>query len=227
MDKALLSELLRGVEKTFENAEALFREASLLTQARCLSRALFLHQISLEECGKIEILGGWATSLLMGHTVDLGKVTRALASHASKNRANAYLLRRSEEEKAAQRSGDPAGAAKAFTEMQKNFHLRANTAKNASLYVDFEYGKFIAPAECITAEMVAEIAELNEEFLGLSFPKVKMLRNWNADPEQMIKVLANLEETVKDFGAKYPNDPSSMMELLLQELRTRMRKTPE
>lgn len=163
----------------------------------------------------------------MGHTVDLGKVTRALASHASKNRANAYLLRRSEEEKAAQRSGDPAGAAEAFTEMQRNFHLRANTAKNASLYVDFEYGKFIAPAECITAEMVAEIAELNEEFLGLSFPKVKMLRNWNADPEQMIKVLANLEETVKDFGAKYPNDPSSVMELLLQELRTRMRKTPE
>lgn len=66
MDKALLSELLRGVEKTFENAEALFREASLLAQARCLSRALFLHQISLEECGKIEILGRMGYELADG-----------------------------------------------------------------------------------------------------------------------------------------------------------------
>src|SRR5437870_2628501 len=106
IDRALLFELIIGVQKTFENAETLYTEASLLRHAGFLSHALFLHQISLEECAKIEILGGWATSMLMGYHVDLAKVTNALASHARKNRTNAYFLEPSEEEQAAQESGD-------------------------------------------------------------------------------------------------------------------------
>src|SRR5437868_2973747 len=83
----LLRQLLQGARQTFENAEMLFSEACLLRAAGFLSRALFLHQISLEECGKVEILGGWATALLMGHDVDPVRVKKAMASHAHKNRA--------------------------------------------------------------------------------------------------------------------------------------------
>ena len=50
----------------FLNAEELFQEASLLGSHGAICRALFLHQISLEECGKIEMLGGWATSSSYG-----------------------------------------------------------------------------------------------------------------------------------------------------------------
>src|SRR5438105_4346093 len=114
IDNALLQEIRTGAEKSFRNAEALYNEARLLSESGALSRALFLHQISLEECAKIEILGAWATSLLMGHTVDVAKLKRAFASHASKNRTNAYFLRGSEEELAANRSGDIDRSLEAF-----------------------------------------------------------------------------------------------------------------
>src|SRR5260370_41359928 len=91
--KTLLREIVRGAQKTFENAEALFKEASLLGNAGFLSRALFLHQISLEECAKIEMLGTYATSLLMGHNINFGKVRAAMVSHSHKNRTNAYFLK--------------------------------------------------------------------------------------------------------------------------------------
>ncbi|WP_371113488.1 AbiV family abortive infection protein [Nitrosospira multiformis] len=48
---------MEGAKKTYRNVEELFQEASILHDHRALNRALFLHQISLEECGKIEMLG--------------------------------------------------------------------------------------------------------------------------------------------------------------------------
>ena len=96
-DRALLSELARGAQKTFDNADALYREAKILGAAGALGRALFLHQISLEECAKIESLGAWATSLLAGYSVDEKKIIAGFASHAQKNRTNAYMLKGSTE----------------------------------------------------------------------------------------------------------------------------------
>ena len=70
---ALLSELAQGVHsKALQNAEALYHEAAILYAHGAVSRALLLlHQISMEECGKIEILGGWATSLVSGFETNL------------------------------------------------------------------------------------------------------------------------------------------------------------
>jgi hypothetical protein len=65
-----------------------------------------------------------------------------------------------------QQIGDFSGAVNAFSDMQKRFHMKANSAKNAALYVDFVDGQFVAPNERITPQMVAEAATLNEEFLG-------------------------------------------------------------
>jgi AbiV family abortive infection protein len=105
-DRAKLSELARGAQKTFENADALFREAKILGAVGALSRALFLHQISLEECAKIENIGAWATSLLAGRMVNGKKVLDGFASHKKKNRTNAYMLEESVEEQAAKNRGD-------------------------------------------------------------------------------------------------------------------------
>jgi len=66
--KALLSEMYQGAQLTFTNAEELYAEADLLRRNGSMNRALFLHQISLEECGKIEIIGAWATQLSSADT---------------------------------------------------------------------------------------------------------------------------------------------------------------
>ena len=66
-----------------------------------------------------------------------------MASHARKNRSNAYFFELSKEEKLALEAGDTEAAIKAFRELQEKFHRNANTAKNDALYVDFKDGKFL------------------------------------------------------------------------------------
>jgi AbiV family abortive infection protein len=53
-----------------------------------------------------------------------------------------------------------------FSKYQTEFHAMSNAAKNASLYVDFEDGAFVAPVDRISPEMVADIADRNERFLA-------------------------------------------------------------
>jgi len=202
-DRALLSELARGAQMTFENADSLYREAKILSAAGALSRALFLHQISLEECAKIETMGAWATSLLAGIRVDQKKILSGFVSHARKNRTNAYMLEASVEEKAAKVRGDWRGALEEFKKLQVKFHEMSNDAKNASLYVDFKDSKFVAPVERITDAMLAEMAVRNETFLRLMYPKLQMLLKWSSAPEEAqerIIAFVKLAHAAKDEG---------------------------
>jgi AbiV family abortive infection protein len=129
----VLSELAHGAQKTFDNADALYREAQLLGAAGALGRALLLHQISLEECAKIETLGAWATSLMAGYSVDEKKVLAGFTSHAQKNRTNAYMLQGSAEEKAAKERGDWKTAGEEFKNLQAEFHEKSNVANSIGL----------------------------------------------------------------------------------------------
>lgn len=221
LDKKLLAELTSGAEKVFANAEALYKEACILKHVGASSRALFLHQISLEECAKLEMLGAWATSLLMGYKVDSAKVKKAMANHANKNRTNAYFLKGNEKEEAAKQSGDFDAAIESFSAMQSAFHQTANRAKNDSLYVDFVNGKFVAPSESITPEMATQTANLNEEFLALSFPKLEMLRKWAANPEPIKAELSGFEKRLKELADQYSDDPRKTIDVLLQEMLAR------
>jgi AbiV family abortive infection protein len=45
----------RGAQLIFENAEALYNEAQTLGQSGSFARAAALHQISMEECAKIDL----------------------------------------------------------------------------------------------------------------------------------------------------------------------------
>ena len=149
---------------------------------RALNRALFLHQISLEECGKVEMLGAWATSLLIGFKVDTQKMSKELASHRAKNNANSYFLPVSDAERQARATSDVPAAVKAFMGgQQSDFHKQSNLAKNSSLYVDFENGEFSAPSDRVTEAMVHETASRNAEFLALTGPKVEMMSRWGAE----------------------------------------------
>jgi len=214
-DQAPLAVLVRGAEKTFDNAERLFYEAELLAKAGAVARALCLHQISLEECSKVNNLGAWAVSLVLGFEVDQRKVLAAFGRHAAKNRSNAYMLKGSEAETDAKARGDWEAAMEAFRLTQDEFHETSNRAKNASLYVDWVDGEFAAPSERITNEMLAEITARNAEFLGYAQSGLKMLRRLETSQDVMKGLLTPFVEQAEKLRAEKPDDLMGAMETLL------------
>jgi AbiV family abortive infection protein len=214
-DQASLAVLVRGAEKTFDNAERLFYEAELLAKAGAVARALCLHQISLEECSKVNNLGAWAVSLVLGFDVDQKKVLAAFGRHAAKNKSNAYMLEGSAAEADAKARGDWEAAMEAFRQTQAEFHDTSNRAKNASLYVDWVDGEFAAPNERITDEMLVEITERNAEFLGYAHNGLKMLRRLEKSPDEMKGLLSGFVEQVEKLREEKPDDLMGAMETLL------------
>lgn len=216
--KSILTEITKGTVAAFENAERLFFEAAILHKARAYSRALFLHQISMEELAKVEALGALASGLLMGANIDLSKATKNLTHHKAKNYINAYMLARSEEEKMASRKGDVPASLKAFEATQAAFHQESNDAKNAALYVDLVGDTFVSPAERVTKDMVQQMAQQNKEFLGLMAPKRDMMVKWNAEPEAVIPLMNTLKETMVRLKRDYKDDPAKIPDLIMEAL---------
>ncbi len=221
---ATLRELSDGASKVFQNAEELYHEASALHAAGALSRALFLHQISLEECAKIEMLGAWAASVLTGMKADAQRLALAWANHKAKNYTNAYLLPVTEAEANARRNKRWDEALKAFKRQQTEFHQESNSAKNASLYVDLQNGTFTAPRERVTAPMVAEIAEANAKHLSAAYPKVEMLKRWVDKPDKVREMLTWFESRLKELMSQ-SDDPGQALSVILDEMLSRAKTT--
>jgi AbiV family abortive infection protein len=216
-DRAFLSVLVRGGEKVFENAEQLYREGETLAKAGATARALFLHQISLEECSKVDSLGAWAVSLLCGYEVDQKRILAVLARHSSKNKSNAYMLEGSPPEKEAKARGDWETASKEFKMLQEQFHQKSNTAKNASLYVDWNDGEFVAPREQINKEMLAEIIVRNETFLGYAYNNLKMLKRLEKAPDDMQRVVVEFAETAENMRKENPGETMHALNELIRK----------
>lgn len=178
--RALAEILIDGARKTVMNADELFDEARLLAEAGHVARALLLHQISLEECGKLEMLYVATAEALRGQAVDMTRLSRAFSKHAAKNRTNAYFLAKSETELAAEEQDDMGAAYEAFNELQAEFHEKSNDLKNASLYVDYD-GSFRAPREVINAEHLDEVFNRNGAFMSMAFDKLGILLRWGND----------------------------------------------
>jgi AbiV family abortive infection protein len=217
VDRAFLSVLVRGAEKTFDNAEKLCFEAEILAKAGATARALCLHQISLEECSKIENMGAWAASLLSGLDVDQNKVLAAFRRHSIKNKSNAYMLEASKAEKDARARGDWEDAREEFKNLQTEFHEASNDAKNASLYVDWEDGEFVSPGEQITPEMLAQIIERNQTFLGYAFNSLKMLRRLDKSPDDLQDLIVEFIAAAEKMRAAKPNDQMAASNELVQK----------
>lgn len=219
INKSPLDEFIRGAQITFTNALELYREAVLLSNSNAFSRAHFLHQISLEECAKVEILGAAVTSMLMGENIDLEKLTNAFRSHAAKNRTNAYFLRPSKKEKVAHQDGDIKVAIDAFTKTQAKFHQKSNAEKNTSLYVDFKNQQFFAPNQQITPRMLAKIRRLNERYLDLTAPKLPMLLRMQKMPDEYQKFFGLIKKRITTTQEKrFPNLQKAIGEIL-EEMR--------
>lgn len=218
LDPVSLEVLASGAEKTFENAERLCSEAELLAKAGAISRAVYLHQISLEECSKVDTLGAWAVSLLVGLEADQKNVIAALARHSSKNKSNAYMLEPSEAEEGAKSRGDVKRAIEAFKAFQEEFHKTSNQAKNAALYVDWVHGAFAAPSERISEQTLVEITERNAKFLGYAHNGVMMLKRLAASPDKMKDLLAGFVEQAEKLRDETAENPVVAMEALLARI---------
>jgi AbiV family abortive infection protein len=213
----MLDILARGARITLENAEALCREAEILAAAGARCRALFLHQISLEECSKIENMGAWATSVLTGTPTDKAKVLAAMRRHSSKNRTNAYMLSGSHAEAAATANGDIKTAIAEFDKLKAAFDQESNAAKNASLYVDFVDGGFVAPVERIDAAMLAKIRERNIEFIELMRPKAHLVEAIRASPQKYQPSMLAFIAKAEAMRAAAPADPKAAILQLVGE----------
>jgi AbiV family abortive infection protein len=220
----LVSKLSEGAVKVLRNAGDLYAEALLLRNAGALSRSLVLHQISIEECAKVDMLGALATSALMGMTVNLTAFARAFRSHKAKNHTNAYLLPAGAQELAARDEKRWDDALRAFEEQQRTLHEDSNSAKNAGLYVSMDDDAvFSAPTERVSPDMIEAIATRNEHFLAHAHAMEHLLKWLASNPaaarqffaevnmmvpnrthfEDMSEVMASLMEKVR----AYANDP--------------------
>jgi AbiV family abortive infection protein len=222
--KALLAKISRGAAITFANGAQLYDEAQILGLSRHFARALFLHQISLEECAKVELLGGWATALLMDSDVSSAKLMKSFTSHKAKNHINAYMLEISQEERDARDRSDLKGAVAAFSMLQDDFHERSNAAKNAALYVDFTNGTFSSPVDQITEAMAIEAQKRNGEFLALMNPKVQMLAQWVRNPDEVREMLLSMKGRLEQAKDKSSADGSGAIDGVIVETINEMLK---
>jgi AbiV family abortive infection protein len=218
-----LKELADGASKVLENASALYEEASILHSSGAFSRSLFLHQISMEECAKVDMIGTWAVSAQLGMDADLRKLTGAFASHKAKNYTNAYLLPATELESDAVREKRWEDANAAFRAQQAAFHQESNSAKNGSLYVDFQSGTFTAPKDRIDEAMVLKIAKANAEYLSAARSKVRMMRGWSEQPEPLRDLMKWFRDRIQQFIET--EDPVQAFGTLMEEMRTRAKDT--
>jgi AbiV family abortive infection protein len=208
----------RGVQLSFRNAEDLFQEAELLREKGHYARAVVLHQLSIEECGKIEIIGGYAMHLLLNGEIDIDAMTLAFRSHKAKNYANSYFTEVAGDELKAHESGDMKAAMEVFTTLQARFHNDSNDTKNAALYVDFKDGTFVSPSDVINAETARRTAAANYHFLALTAPKISMIDNLLKDDGGRKNALIWLTEQIKKMKDETGKDPRAELENILAEM---------
>jgi AbiV family abortive infection protein len=188
----------------------------IIAGGRARQNSVFFSTL-LEECAKIQTIGAWAVKVLAGLPVDEKKGSASLRRHGNKNRTNAYMMEGSGAERDARKRGDWKTALAEFSKYQTEFHATSNVAKNAPLYVDFEGGTFVAPVDRISPEMVADIADRNEGFLGLTFPYLRMLLQWERSPDDAQEAAVAFVGLAEKMNAATAENASAAFDNLIGE----------
>lgn len=203
-DNLTLTVLADGAGKCLANAERLFRCAKTLARSGSYGTAAFLHQTSLEECAKIDMIGEQTTRLLAGGKFDADAFGKSIRSHRSKNDANAYDLKATDAELQARIVKDWNAARAEFAKTQFEFHDESMRLRNAALYVDFRDGRFVAPPEMISRDTAAAIQTFNLAYIDNCRSKVNLLNRWRRDHshgrEEVSKFLSGLNGPAADQG---------------------------
>lgn len=210
-----------GAALIFKNAEALYDEAQLLGQAGHFARAAVLHQVSMEECSKIDTLGAAATSILLGYDVDEIRLAKAFRNHKAKNHANAFFARATDEEMAARAGGDWKAVSEAFKKFQDKFHAEVNTIKNAGLYVDFQDGQFTAPVDEVDEPAAIAFQSVNAYFLKHCDNFLRLLHRMVSEPDFYAGLTKNFVErleALRDVKELDPRQIQDALDALVEEL---------
>jgi len=75
--------------------------------------------------------------------------------------------------------------------------------------------------------MVCEIAEENHRFIELMRPKVEMLTRWAQQPDAMRETMKSFQGLLEELRKKYPDDPQTALESLLDDILTTVGKTKQ
>jgi len=110
--------------------------------------------------------------------------------------------------------------------LKRSFHEQSNRAKNAALYVDFDGTRFTSPDASITVDMLAKTGDWNAEFLGLTYPKLRMLREWAENFDDSAELLDGFVEFAEKLKAAHTEELDEVAEAIMNELHRRLlRKT--
>jgi AbiV family abortive infection protein len=213
-----IGKYLHGAQVIFENAEALYDEAQILGQAGSYARSAVLHQISMEECAKIDLLGASATSILMGFEIDEERIARVFRDHKAKNYTNAYNVATTQEEREARDRGDRKGSIEAFKSFQRLFHNEVNNIKNGGLYVDFREQTFVSPKEVITEAIAVAFMRRNAEFLQRSALFLRLLERMQKDPWRFAEFSREFALRAETLRADKSQDPEIFLSQIMEDM---------
>lgn len=216
---ARMRRYIQGAELVHSNAAALYDEAHILGKVGSFARASVLHQISMEECSKVDTLGAVVVSLLGGQEVDETSLTNSFRNHKAKNYANAYNAEPTDEERSARERRDWEAARAAFGKFQRDFHKGMNDIKNAGLYVDYSDGSFSAPMNTVNEAIAVACMQLNADFLRRGEAHIRLLRRIEAEPERYAKVFRAFLSNTEAMQLKDGMSAEAIIEVLVEQMR--------
>ncbi len=161
-----------GMEKSIKNAEDIFEEGMLLKENGRISRAFYLFHMANEECAKASNLGYiFSRSAYedISRIINSKELNSFLTSHDHKNSMVAQLEDFSEAERKALKNPNYDGLIEAYIKTtQKPYIKKINQLKNASIYVGIFNGKFKAPNEIITEEIMNNEMEKSKKYIHMT-----------------------------------------------------------
>jgi hypothetical protein len=107
----------------------------------------------------------------------------------------------SEAETAARKANDSKAASEAFRNSQQEIHTFLNSAKNASMYVDFKQGKFVAPGDVVDEESALAMAAVAYYFMSVTGPRLAPLRRMLHEPELHSEMMSGLSDALTNMLA--------------------------
>lgn len=221
ISKDSVESICGGIIKVTENARGLTRSSRLLLDAGFHSQAYFFAYTACEELGKLPILFGAATRLAIGRPVDSKKLWKRFRSHKSKAiqfHGIDFAIDRAMSVNGSVDQKKMAVAALLGMFMAEDGLLD----RNASLYVDHDDAKFVAPSDSVTDQMARELLDVANKQLALAekifgqdtaaaAERVRTsttARNYDrvTDPTEFTKLLALVEKMAADVDRSSSND---------------------
>lgn len=152
-----LTQIDQGIDALLQNAKALIAESRLLYDAKAMARAYTLSHLGREELSRVVMLEAAALRILAERPVEWKKLMKRLRDHKAK-----LALEDAESAMLLLGAGVHPAGNMALQFAGKTSSMR-NDWKNASIYVNFEDGKFVLPTNQISdrkAERTVLLAEL-------------------------------------------------------------------